>query len=153
MLWATDSERLAVVNRVHNVQPFAKSYDSFGSNFYQGMGAVADEDLSNTRGGWTDGPNLAEHALANALVVAIEGPANAPAEAILCKKRLLRVARLQPVRGVGFCCVLVLPSPKSHCQVVIWPEDWLLKVTVRGDVPLLESTGWATMSIPVAVLR
>lgn len=39
---------------------------------------------------------------------------------------------------VGFCCVLRLPSPKSHCQFEIVPLPavlWSVKLTVSGKHP------------------
>lgn len=93
LLWADEAERLAVAQKVHDVQPFKTSYTSFRSSYYQGSGTT----FNDTRGAWRAAAGSASTALANAFVVAIEGPAAALDEARLAKTRLLRLGRLQPV--------------------------------------------------------
>ena len=51
LLWADEAERQAVINKVHNIQPFKKSYETFRSGYYQGSGATYDD----TRGSWRSG--------------------------------------------------------------------------------------------------
>ena len=41
--------------------------------------------------------------------------------------------------ALGFCCVDVLPFPKSHSQPVIVPVEVSVKLTVRGKQPSVTS--------------
>ncbi len=94
MLWADETELAALRNRLHNVEPFKVSYNTFRSSYYQNSDYTGSDD---TRGGWRSGAGLSSASLNNALVVAVEGAAAAENEARAAKIRLLRMARLQPV--------------------------------------------------------
>jgi putative Ig domain-containing protein/dockerin type I repeat protein len=93
LMWANEAERQACIDKLHNMQPFKKSYELFRGSYYQGAGTTYDD----TRGIWRSGASLASVSLANAMVVAIEGAEGGLTEARMAKRRLLRVARLQPV--------------------------------------------------------
>jgi len=93
LLWADEAERQAVSHKVHTLQPFKTSYNTFRGSYYQGSGATFDD----TRGIWRATAGVAGTALSNAFVVAMEGPADGIEAARLAKTRLLRLARLQPV--------------------------------------------------------
>lgn len=92
LLWADEAELKAVQHKVHDVEPFKRSYAVFHSGYTQSMG----ESFDDTRGGWRDAASQAAASLANAFVVAMDGT-NALTHAHLAKQRLLRLARLQPV--------------------------------------------------------
>ena len=94
LLWQDEDERLALTDKLKDVEPFKASYDIFwNSDYYHGTSAVFDD----TRGGWRHEAGQASTALSNAFVVAIEGAAGAETQAQLAKTRLLRLARLHPV--------------------------------------------------------
>lgn len=93
LLWGSDQVRETVVNKVHTVQPFARSYGIFLDSYYQG----ATEVFGLPRGGWCSGASRASTALANAFAAAIDGPAAHSSLSALGKQRLLRLARLEPV--------------------------------------------------------
>jgi len=93
LLWADEAGRRRMADRLHSVEPFKASYKTFRSSYYQGANA----DFSDVRGGWRATASEASRSLSNAIVIAAEAP-GVPAEALrLCKQRLLRLARLQPV--------------------------------------------------------
>ena len=93
LLWSDEEERAAMVKRVTSVAPFKQSYNTFRSGYYQGDNV----ESTDVRAGWRGGASQASLSLANAFVVAVEGPAKRRDAAVLAKTRLLRLARLQPV--------------------------------------------------------
>lgn len=106
LLWADDAECEALAKKLHAVEPFKSSYRVFRDKYYQGAGAK----FEDTRGVWRAGASEAGASLSNAMVVAIEGPEAAGAEARLAKKRLLRMARLE---SVGFELTIDAHSPSK----------------------------------------
>jgi hypothetical protein len=92
LLWADDSERQAMVTRLQTVQPFTVSFETFLSDWYQGLPAG---DPSNTRGTWRASADVASKALSNSFAAAIKGADHATAA--IAKSRLLRLGRLEPV--------------------------------------------------------
>jgi len=94
LLWADETERQAVIYKLANLQPFKISYSSyFLGDWYQQTGQV----FEDTRDGWRAGATQASLALSNAFAVAIDGPTVRASFAAVCKKRLLRAARLEAV--------------------------------------------------------
>lgn len=93
LLWASEDERQAVIGKLHEIEPFRTSYQMFRKSYTQGM----PYQPSDTRGQWRATASMSERSLANALVVAVGGADRAIDEALTCKTRLLRLARLQPV--------------------------------------------------------
>ena len=93
LLWKDETEKQEVTNKIKNVQPFKYSYSTYKGNWYQGLPV----SFSDARNGWCSGASMAGNALANAFVVAIEGPSNASVNAAAAKTRLLRMARIKPV--------------------------------------------------------
>jgi len=106
MLWANDTEKQAVRDKLSNVQPFKVSYQTFLNSYYQSSGAV----YTDARGGWRSGAGMASVSLSNAFAAAIDGPEAHPDLAALAKQRLLRMARLE---AVGFEAGVSLATPSK----------------------------------------
>lgn len=102
LLWKDEDDRQATVKKLLNVDPFKKSYAEFCGNYNQGMPGK----FEDARDGWCQGALMASQALANAFVMAVEGPETRLESARLAKTRLLRMARLQPLGA--------MESPSSH---------------------------------------
>ena len=105
LMWADEAERQACIDKLHNIQPFKTSYATFRGSYYQGSGTT----YGDTRGQWRSGASMASVSLANAMVVAIEGAEGGLPEARLAKRRLLRMARLQPV-GFDYSVSFATPA-------------------------------------------
>jgi hypothetical protein len=95
LLWANDAERLACVEKLRKVEPFARSYQQYLSPHHQRPG----EKFADARGGWRATAGDASATLANAFSLAVDGAETRADAALLAKTRLLRMARLE---AVGF---------------------------------------------------
>lgn len=82
LLWADEEEGKAVAKKLHEVEPFKRSYRALQGSWEQGAG----EKLHNVRGIWRQGADTMGRALNNVLLVAT---------AMLSGARLMRMARIK----------------------------------------------------------
>ena len=93
LLWADENDRAGVVQKIKTIQPFKRSYEIFTGSYYQGL----NETFDDARGEWRAAASQAGTALSNAFTLAVDGAAARAGLGLLAKKRLLRLARLEPV--------------------------------------------------------
>lgn len=91
MLWADEAGRLAVRDRLKNVQPWKKSYAD------QLSGRDTPATFQDRRGQWRAVPNSCGSIQADGICVALEGADAVPHIADNGRQRLLRLGRLQPI--------------------------------------------------------
>ena len=93
LLWKNEEDRQETIKKLQNVEPFKTSYNVKCGDWYQGLPA----NFSDARQGWCGGAYEAGATLANAFVMAVDGPEKRRELAKIAKTRLLRMARIQPV--------------------------------------------------------